>query len=187
MRTERGRPGTEAIYSPSLSLTTCISLSLSPPQAGEWDFLYGVHYAWHLVIYTMVIAFSLTTPVITPVGKKTPRLINLHTYMHVTHTCLIITEFNEHARSPPTHSLFKDHFLDRPIESSFLHNILALHMYMSMYMYVLKHVYVHVYHCTCTVGYAVLLYLVVCLTLLASLFLPSFICLTCILMSCYCI
>jgi hypothetical protein len=37
-------------------------------KAGDWDFLYGVQYAWHLVIFTMVITFSVTTPIITPFG-----------------------------------------------------------------------------------------------------------------------
>jgi hypothetical protein len=37
-------------------------------KAGEWDFLYGVQYAWHLVIFTMVITYSVTTPLITPFG-----------------------------------------------------------------------------------------------------------------------
>ncbi len=31
--------------------------------------MYGVQYAWNLVIFTMVVTFSLTTPVIVPFGE----------------------------------------------------------------------------------------------------------------------
>ena len=66
-------------FSLSSSIYSCVpppfppSLSVPPPlsypQAGEWDFTYGVQYAWHLVIFTMVVTFSVTTPLITPFGE----------------------------------------------------------------------------------------------------------------------
>ena len=38
-------------------------------QAADFNFLYGVHYAWNLVLFNLVMSFSLTTPVITPLGE----------------------------------------------------------------------------------------------------------------------
>ena len=38
-------------------------------QAAKYDFMYGVQYAWNLVIFNMVLSFSLTTPIIVPFGK----------------------------------------------------------------------------------------------------------------------
>ena len=38
-------------------------------QAAKFDFMYGVQYAWNLVIFTLVVSFSLTTPLIVPFGK----------------------------------------------------------------------------------------------------------------------
>ena len=48
----------------------CIKVSiLFFTQASQHDFLYGVQYAWNLVIFTMVMAFSLNTPIIVPFGE----------------------------------------------------------------------------------------------------------------------
>ena len=38
-------------------------------QAGQYDFKYGVQYAWILIIFNMVMTFSLTTPIIVPFGE----------------------------------------------------------------------------------------------------------------------
>ena len=38
-------------------------------QAGEYDFQYGVQYAWILIVFNMVMTFSLTTPLILPIGE----------------------------------------------------------------------------------------------------------------------
>ena len=40
-------------------------------QAGQYDFKYGVQYAWILIIFNMVMTFSLTTPLIVPFGMYT--------------------------------------------------------------------------------------------------------------------
>ena len=45
--------------------TNCFSF-----QAADYEFGYGIQYAWNLVIFTMVISFSLTTPLIVPFGKE---------------------------------------------------------------------------------------------------------------------
>ncbi|XP_064394060.1 calcium permeable stress-gated cation channel 1-like [Halichondria panicea] len=37
-------------------------------KAANFNFLYGVHYAWNLVLFNLIISFSLTTPLITPIG-----------------------------------------------------------------------------------------------------------------------
>lgn len=37
-------------------------------KAAKYDFMYGVQYAWNLVIFNMVLSFSLTTPIIVPFG-----------------------------------------------------------------------------------------------------------------------
>ena len=39
-------------------------------QAACYDFMYGVQYAWNLVIFALVLAFSLTTPLIVPFGEQ---------------------------------------------------------------------------------------------------------------------
>ena len=39
-------------------------------QAADFNFLYGVHYAWNLVVFNLVMSYSLTTPVITIFGKS---------------------------------------------------------------------------------------------------------------------
>ena len=60
-------------------------------QAAEFDFLYGLRYAWNLVIFNLVMSFSLTTPIITPFGKPLHLLLShshqtlIHTHTH-THT-----------------------------------------------------------------------------------------------------
>ena len=39
-------------------------------QAADFDFNYGIEYAWNLVLFNMVVSFSLTTPIIVPFGKE---------------------------------------------------------------------------------------------------------------------
>ena len=38
-------------------------------QAAQYDFMYGVQYAWNLVVFNLVMTYSLTTPVIVPFGE----------------------------------------------------------------------------------------------------------------------
>lgn len=38
-------------------------------QAVMWDFQYGIQYAWMLVVFAVVMAYSIPCPLITPFGK----------------------------------------------------------------------------------------------------------------------
>ena len=39
-------------------------------QAAQYDFMYGLQYAWNLVIFAMVLTYSLSTPIVVPCGEQ---------------------------------------------------------------------------------------------------------------------
>ena len=63
-------------------------------QVAEYSFAYGVQYAWNLVIFAMVMTFSLTAPLIVPAGMLyahalcTVHTICVYMYMYILHDVL---------------------------------------------------------------------------------------------------
>ena len=72
-------PARGMVSRPVYGMAAC-GMGVTCTQVAEYSFAYGVQYAWNLVIFAMVMTFSLTAPLIVPAGmySTVPRWASEH-------------------------------------------------------------------------------------------------------------
>lgn len=50
-----------------------INFVFSSPQHQAYEFQFGAAYAWMMNVFTVVMAYSITCPIIVPFGQSQPR------------------------------------------------------------------------------------------------------------------